>query len=505
MLKSNLPHPSTSLPPSSLLAAGAGLFLIELLFWRRCFEAGFLQDDFIFLYRWGRASWGDVASAWSIPPEGNWRPLSVATIFRVLWPLLGLRPWLFHLFNLCLFYLNSLLVWRLVTLLAGDVRSGFIAALLWSTHSCHSLTLYWIWAVGSLLGDVSYLAALLCWFAAWPPGKDKAPSPNKKLLALMGALGFFMLGLASRENVALWPAAAFVALLVLARARPAEKVLAGILLGALGALVWFVLIKPASPLRSEVYGFQFGWNVVRNLLAYGAYLLHFNREFGRALLEEGRLDAGVMLPLLTLATLLAVFYFAQKGGNFASLFRRHFPAILWLVVFALIQLGPFLLLRWNNYAYYVSLVIIAPAAVLGLMLSELLGRGGRERAVAVASLLVLVGVSWTSQRAEQARPLSILQRSLQVQAELEASAPLLAGKKQVTLVVRGISDRRWFDFGGGRAFPLFYPQEVRRAVNLSHLAQEPLDADDTPLVLDYTEEGFKLYKGPALDLPRRER
>ena len=90
----------------------------------------------------------------------SYRPLTVLS-FRINHALSGLDPRDFHITNVVLHTIVSLLSFELSRLLFADKRPAFIAALLFSVHSIHTEAIANIVGRAELLSAIFFIAALL--------------------------------------------------------------------------------------------------------------------------------------------------------------------------------------------------------------------------------------------------------------------------------------------------------------------------------------------------------
>ncbi len=145
-------------------------------------SADFVWDDAAFLDAWPVRDWGGIKDIWlaprSIASEGHYWPL-LYTSYWLEHKLYGYSALGFHLVNLALHLVNTLLLWRLLPRLAASSGSvlhhpaaPWLAAGLFAIHPVHAEVVAWVIARKDLLMTLFYLCAVLTWlkFLASPPG-----------------------------------------------------------------------------------------------------------------------------------------------------------------------------------------------------------------------------------------------------------------------------------------------------------------------------------------------
>jgi hypothetical protein len=181
------------------------------------------------------------ASAWWTPPDlaiPYFRPLvSLSFLFdHAVW---GLWPFGYHLTNLALHLLSTLVCWGLATRVLGHGASAFAAAALFGIHPAHTEAVAWVSGRTDLLIGLFAGAAALCLL---PDARRQPPGIGR--LALGGLLALLALG--AKEMAMSLPAVALLGIVLwpgeasLSR-RLAGPILAGVLTAAALLLRWKVL------------------------------------------------------------------------------------------------------------------------------------------------------------------------------------------------------------------------------------------------------------------------
>ena len=183
-------------------AEAPALLGLTLLVWGCYFPAlsgGFVWDDAIFaeepvIHRWS-GLWSIWFSPRDIRNEGHYWPI-VYTTFWLEHKLWGLAPLGYHLVNVVLHLVNTVLVWRLLVTLA--VPGAWAVAAVFAVHPLHVESVAWVIERKDLLSALFYLSAVLVWIRF-----VEAPHPRRYCLAL----GLFAAGLLSKSMVVTLPAA----------------------------------------------------------------------------------------------------------------------------------------------------------------------------------------------------------------------------------------------------------------------------------------------------------
>ena len=185
------------------LAALALGLLVTVCYLPAMLWGGLNWDDQIWSHSRAVREWSGLGAIWSWPTriegEVHYWPLTYTTFWleHKIW---GLAPAGYHVVNVLLHLLNSLLVWRLLLRLA--VPGAWLAAAVFAVHPLHVESVAWIIERKDVLSGLFYLAAVLVWLRFL-----EQPRPWRYGLALL----LFAAGLLSKSIVVTLP----VALLIL--------------------------------------------------------------------------------------------------------------------------------------------------------------------------------------------------------------------------------------------------------------------------------------------------
>ena len=274
---------------------------------------------------------------------GYYRPLTM-TVLTLGHAWGGGDPWHFHFLSIAFHILASLAAWRFATLLTGDERIGFWAALLFALHPIHVESVAWISALNDPLFALFGFLSLAS-FLRWRDGGSQGV-PWKAGLLLLPAL-FCKEAAVSVVAVAL---AADIA-------RPRRDGEDGILGG------FTPLVRAYAPF------------LVAGLLWFGARMAAFGDPLGgldrtttdfnvspaRLLLLRAELLGGAA-GLLTWPAQLNLF------RPFRPTVALTHPAILSAMIWSAVLAASITLLALRRRRFWLGLVLIAPAGILPVVL-----------------------------------------------------------------------------------------------------------------------------------------
>lgn len=180
----------------------AAIVLLTSLSYSPAFQAGFVWDDAVFTENRAVREWGDIWSIWLSPGhienEGHYWPI-VYTTFWLEHKIWGLNASGYHIVNVFVHIVNSLLLWRLS--LRISVPGAWLIAALFAVHPLHVESVAWIIERKDLLSALFYLSAVLAWL--------KYQDSNKRKHYFL-TLALFAAGLLSKSIVVTLPAALLI-------------------------------------------------------------------------------------------------------------------------------------------------------------------------------------------------------------------------------------------------------------------------------------------------------
>ncbi len=384
---------------SSKLTAVAVAFL--LVFYWRCFDIWFYQDDFGWLHLAPVRSIQElVHSLFFAKAHGSVRVLSTNAYFMFFGSVFGLNPVPFHLAAFGAAVGVLLLLPAVVRRLGASDWGGFAAQVVWLGNSCVAVSLCWISIFNQTLCLFLLLAAFVCLMRYSETG-------GRRWLALQWAA--FILGFGALEVNVVYPALALGWAWWFARPL-CRKIAPMFAVSAAYAAAQFLLSPPES---SGPYALVMGWHIFGTVWKYVEMaagpirLAHF-------LELPGWLALGSTL-LLCGAAVWAVWRKRKAGWLAAAWF--------------LLPLMPYLPLRDHVMDYYLTV----PAAGLAMLAGLAWSRAG---ALTVALYLAFhlpaawMTVSWHRERSHRAR--DVVEAVVEIHRNRPQQAILLTGVDTAT-------------------------------------------------------------------------
>ena len=180
-------------------------FLVAIfVFYSPALSGEFLWDDAIFSEEKTIQSWSGLWSLWFAPSEIeselHYWPITYTT-FWLQHKLFGSNPIGYHIVNCILYFINVVLIWRL--LLKLEVPGAWAISMLFTVHPLHVESVAWLIEQKGLLSALFYLGAVHAWLRF-------RESSSLKTYAL--TLSLYVLGLLSKSIVVTLPATFLVLL-----------------------------------------------------------------------------------------------------------------------------------------------------------------------------------------------------------------------------------------------------------------------------------------------------
>lgn len=193
------------------LLLGAFLLHVQALF------HPFFLDDYVYLEKAHNFGWDKLAEILTTPALDQsassvwWAPAGVLPFYRPLgqltivldYLLWDLNPFGFHLTNVLLHVLCTLLTWRVAIRIFGQPICAYAAAIAFALHPIHSEAVAWISGRFDLLVCLFVLASILTYLRFTGHGR------GRWLFAALSLL-CFALALGSKENALALPAVIFL-------------------------------------------------------------------------------------------------------------------------------------------------------------------------------------------------------------------------------------------------------------------------------------------------------
>ncbi|MBW2272161.1 MAG: tetratricopeptide repeat protein [Deltaproteobacteria bacterium] len=186
-------------------AGSAALLAITILAYLPVLQAGFIWDDDAYVTEnVTLRSLEGLRSIWLEPAAlPQYYPV-VHTSFWVEYALWELAPAGYHLVNVLLHALASILAWRVLARLA--IPGAWLAAAIFALHPVHVESVAWITERKNVLSACFYLAAALAYFRYEPP-RRKAAEAARPIAWYAAALFLYLAALLSKSVTASLPAA----------------------------------------------------------------------------------------------------------------------------------------------------------------------------------------------------------------------------------------------------------------------------------------------------------
>lgn len=334
----------------------------SLLMWWPALHTPFWGDDYVFLraaHAANAASTPWWSAFWPAHPLKFWRPLSQEGYWRLIDALLGDHAFAMHGVSLVLHVLASLGVTLLAWLMCREGRvsrpraAAALAGVVYFGLAMHLLPVHWAAAANNSMLTLFTTLCLSAWLAS-------TGAAGWRRWALLGAVPLCLaLALLSKESAILT-----VLLMVLVRVyagsldvRRGE--VASFLVCVAVSIAWLVLHARFTAGTDPAYRLELGTNVLRNTVAFAAWMSNMPRE---ALRMAATGDRSLALTWMA-ATALPMGLVAYQGfwRGRAQLRPRQWWAV---VLFAGVAYGPYFLLAWNSYAYYAAIAVILPVIAL---------------------------------------------------------------------------------------------------------------------------------------------
>ena len=184
--------------------AALALGLLTALSYFPATRAGFVWDDTIITTLPAVRDWGGLWRLWFDPGgaylhdnvgEGHYWPLTYSSFWleHKLW---GFSPVGYHVVNLVLHFVNTLLLWRLLLRLRAPVP--WLVAAVFAVHPLHVESVVWVIGRKDLLSALFYLTAITAWLDFVETGRAR-----RYLLSL----ALFAAGLLCKSSVVTLPVA----------------------------------------------------------------------------------------------------------------------------------------------------------------------------------------------------------------------------------------------------------------------------------------------------------
>jgi hypothetical protein len=151
---------SDSLLPGSNGRLAALLAALCLVAYAPALNNGFISDDYLML-ELVRVWKEDFSHLFKIAPD-----VFRITSYALLWVLEGIfgyRPEYFYAFSISVHFVNSVLLWKVLSLVTRSSRVSALAAIIFAVFQNPQEAVMWLAAIGDALAGLCVLGALLSW------------------------------------------------------------------------------------------------------------------------------------------------------------------------------------------------------------------------------------------------------------------------------------------------------------------------------------------------------
>ncbi len=186
--------PAPAHPRKRAVVAALGIVLLAIASYAPALDAGFVFDDTALLAQGPLVQGRSPAPFWSGAAGWDYQPITNTSLW-LEWRLWGASPRGFHVTNLVLHALTTVLLWRLLRRLA--VPGAALGAAIFALHPVAASSVVWVSELKNVLAGVFFVATLLAW------ERFEARPGRRRYLA---ALGLFALALLSKGSVVPLPA-----------------------------------------------------------------------------------------------------------------------------------------------------------------------------------------------------------------------------------------------------------------------------------------------------------
>jgi len=335
------------------------LFLLAFIVLGRSLNIYFISDNISHILK----AWGNLAN----PQYYYYRPVVETTLILDRF-IHGMEPAGFHLTNLLLHIINTMLVYILAGKIINQRFFAFSAALIFLLHPIHSLNIFWISGRTDMVCALFFLIALIA-FINYQKHFDK-----KWLFVSVAA---FVSALFSKEMALSLPLIVGAYLFVIAEGHKRKKI---ILVSVYFSIaIVFLLIK-----------YMLNENVLSNTLHSNINPLHLIKNtaayIGLLIVPGGHLQIGAFLkanPWFFLILSVSVIVFLLITFKW----WRKSKWLVFFMVVILVSLIPVLRLLMRWYLYIPS---IGFAFTLAYLLFKWYGRSGLERRLSIVAMILIL-------------------------------------------------------------------------------------------------------------------
>ncbi|MFH1799902.1 MAG: tetratricopeptide repeat protein [Candidatus Omnitrophota bacterium] len=370
-----------------------GLFLgLALLVYLPALRGGFVWDDNDYVTtNTVLRNWHGLWDIWFHPVKlPQYYPLTFST-FWTEYHLWGLHPLGYHLINVLLHVLNSLLVWRILERL--KVRGAWFAGLLFLVHPVMVESVAWITERKNVLSGFCYLSS----FLAYLRFKDREP---KLWPWYFVSFFLFLAALLSKTITVTFPAVVVLTLWWKHGKFPAKDLLRMLPFLAASAILGAITMRFENNLINVLGTPEWSLSLSQRCLIAGRALWFYLGKLAWPhplifIYPRWEINAAALWPWCFPATfilLLAVLWkFRQRLGQgpFTAL------AVFGITIFPALGFKSFYPMRYSFVAdHFQYLAAIAPFALAASGMTVLIKQRKIRILLGIITLVLLSGLSW---------------------------------------------------------------------------------------------------------------
>ncbi len=352
----------------------------------------FSQDDFFHLRIIMDKEFRDIPGFFVSSLEGQtfYRPISRETYNLVMYKLFDLNPLPFHMVNLGLIILNLVFMSKIIRNLTSSLVIVFFSGLIFSISSLHSIEIYYLPSVQTLLSTASALLSIIFFTKFIQVGN---------LNYLLASILFYSFALFCHESAIILPGILFLIYFFLKKEY--KKLIFCMAPFAIVALIFFLSTSSITNLPAqEVYKPVFQFSKIFNTL--GWYMLW---SFG---MPEMLVD--FIGPKLALRDQFITWYSYYAKIVFPSLFITislllliiwslrqrilHNKLLAFFITAFFISISPFLFFPQHKFVYYLSFPIIWFSAALAIILAAGWRVGSITKLLSLIIILSFIIISY---------------------------------------------------------------------------------------------------------------
>jgi len=315
------------------------LVLFPLIAYRQVFAIFFAQDDFVLINHFSQNSfWVDISNVFGVQGVTHWRPLHNFYFF-LGGNLFGKNYFAYHALTLALHIGCGFLIYKIGSILMKDRKIGLSAAILYSIHPAHFVSLNWISGGATVIGFFFLLASLYSYIT------------ERKSYALI----FYFLSLLASEAM-LTGLGIYLAYELLFKKKKFDKsfLVKIVLISACFLFLKLILFTP--PTINENYQFEI------SMRAFGAVKYYLLRILGFAEISRDFITSLILGGLLLFILKLAVWEIYQD---------KTIKIILFSILITVTGLFPFILIPNHLSPHYMNVSIFGFSMIISFSLRRL--------------------------------------------------------------------------------------------------------------------------------------